>query len=187
MQPGNSFCSACGTALAPGARFCAGCGATAGGPAAAPGFVQGGAYGGPGGQTTVAATFAPAVLPQAPGNAIPEEILARWSWGPFLGTPLWAFWNGDTLHKVLSVVGFLLSFFTGFFAIVFFGYAIYLGFRGNRIAAANRRFSSLQEFLAVQHAWSVWGVVALIVELTVFAGLFFMLLVFGVFAALVAH
>jgi hypothetical protein len=127
------------------------------------------------------------VLPQAPGNAIPEEILARWSWGPFWGTPLWAFWNGDTLHKVLGVVLFLLAFFTGFFAIVLFGYAIYLGFRGNRIAAANRRFSSLQEFLAVQHAWSMWGCVAAIVEFIAFAGLFFMLLVFGFFAALVAH
>jgi hypothetical protein len=186
MQP--SFCAACGNGLSPGARFCSRCGATAAAQTAAAGSFQGSAYaGGSSAQGGVTVAFAPAVLPQAPGNQIPEELLAKWSWGPFWGTPLWAFWNGDTLHKVLGAVLFLLAFFTGFFAIVLFGYAIYLGFRGNRIAAANRRFSSVQEFLAVQHAWSMWGFVAAIVEFTLFAGLFFMLLVFGFFAALVAH
>ncbi len=175
MQHGSSFCSACGGALAPGARFCGRCGANAGAP------------GGPSGQATVVATFAPAVLPQAPGNAIPEELLARWTWGPFWLAPLWAFWNADTLHKVLGVVLFLLSFLTGFFMIVLFGYGIYLGFRGNRIAAANRRFSSLDEFLAVQHAWSMWGLITTIIEIVLFAVVFMMLLVFGFFAVLFAH
>ena len=188
MQPRSAFCITCGNALAPGARFCARCGANVSAPAAAPGFVQGAAYGGPGGQATVTATFAPAVLPQAPGNQIPEELLARWTWGPFWATPLWAFWNADTLHKVLGVVLLLAAWLSGgIFAIVLFGYGIYLGFRGNRIAAANRRFASLNEFLAVQRAWSMWGFIAFLVQLVLIGIVLFFLLFLGVLAALVAH
>ena len=139
--------------------------------------------GGSGAQAGIGVAFAPAVLPQAPGNAVPEDILARWSWGPFWGTPLWAFWNADTLHKVLGVVLLLLAWTTGIFAPVLFGYGIYLGIRGNRIAAANRRFSSLAEFLAVQHAWSMWGFIAFLVQLAVFGSLFFFLIVLGVLAS----
>ena len=140
--------------------------------------------GGPGGQAGVTVTFAPAVLPQMPGNAIPEDILAKWTWGPFWLAPLWSFWQADTFHKVLGVVLALLSFTTGFFLIVLLGYGVYLGIRGNRIAAANRRFASVDEFLAVQRAWSQWGLIGFIVQTILIAGLFFMLLALGVLAAL---
>jgi hypothetical protein len=177
---------ACGNGLTPGARFCSRCGATAGAPPSAAGYVHGSGYaGGPGGQAGVTVTFAPAVLPQYPGNAIPEEILAKWTWGPFWLSPLWAFWQADTLHKVLGVVLALLALMTGFFLIVLLGYGVYLGFRGNRIAAANRRFASVDEFLAVQRAWSQWGLIVVIVEAVVLVGLFFILLALGVLAAFI--
>jgi len=186
MQPGASFCTACGSGLTPGAAFCTRCGAGVIPPVSAPAFVQGSGYaGGPGTQAGINVAFAPAVLPQAPGNAIPEEILAKWTWGAFWGTPLWAFWQADTMHKVLGAVLFLLSFFTGIFWVVFLGYGIYLGFRGNRIAAANRRFASVEQFLAVQRAWSQWGFVAFLVEMAVIGVMFFFLIVLGVIAALI--
>jgi zinc ribbon protein len=185
MQSGVSFCTACGNGLTPGARFCSRCGATVAAPSTAPAFVQGSGYAGrPGGQAGIGVAFAPAVLPQLPGNAVPEEILRKWTWGAFWGTPLWAFWQADTLHKVLGIVLFVLSFSTGIFSVALLGYGIYLGFNGNRIAAANRRFASLDEFLAVQRAWSMWGFIVFLVELAVVAGLLFLALVLGVFAAL---
>jgi hypothetical protein len=186
MQAGGSFCAACGNALIPGARFCSRCGTTVGAPPTAPGYVHGSGYaGGPGGQAGVTVTFAPSALPQAPGNAIPEEILAKWTWGPFWLAPLWSFWQADTLHKVLGVVLVLLSFTTGVFAIVLLGYGVFMGFRGNRIAAANRRFASVEEFLAVQRAWSQWGLIGFLVQIVLIAGLFFVLLALGFLAALV--
>jgi zinc ribbon protein len=179
MQAGASFCGSCGTGLAPGARFCTRCGV----PVPAPGWVHGSGFA-RGGQAGISVAFAPSVLPQAPGNAVPEEILAKWTWGPFWATPLWAFWQGDTLHKVLGVVLTLLSFMTGFFAVVLLGYGVYLGIRGNRIAAANRRFASLDEFLAVQRAWSTWGFIGFIVEMMLFGFIIFMIIALGVLAAL---
>ena len=81
----------------------------------------------------------------------------------------------------------LLAVTTGVFAPVLFGYGIYLGFRGNRIVAANRRFSSLAEFLAVQRAWSTWGFVAFLVQHAVFGSFVSFIIVLSVLAALAAR
>ena len=128
--------------------------------------------------------FGTSATAQAPGNAVPEQLLNRWSWGPFFLWLFWVFWNADTTHKVAALAIFVCNFvpFVHFLAwpasLVF---AIYLGIKGNRLMAANRQFGSLQEFVAVQTAWARWGVIITIVwiALTLFA-----IMIFG--AALVA-
>ena len=106
-------------------------------------------------------------FPQAPGNAIPEEILARWSWGPFFLWLFWVWWNADQKLKIAAAVIFVcefipfINFLAGFAAL---GLAIYLGLKGNRIMAANRQFTSAEQFVAVQTAWAKWGVIVLIVS-----------------------
>jgi hypothetical protein len=109
---------------------------------------------------------ATAEFPQAPGNAIPEEILARWSWGPFFLWLFWVWWNADQKLKIAAAVIFVCEFipFIGFLAaLAALGLAIYLGLKGNRIMAANRPFSSVEQFVAVQTAWAKWGVIVFIV------------------------
>jgi hypothetical protein len=106
-------------------------------------------------------------FPQAPGNAIPEEILARWSWGPFFLWLFWVWWNADQKLKIAAAVIFVcefipfINFLAGFAALAL---AIYLGLKGNRIMAANRQFTSVEQFVAVQTAWAKWGVIVLIVS-----------------------
>jgi hypothetical protein len=106
-------------------------------------------------------------FPQAPGNAIPEEILARWSWGPFFLWLFWVWWNADQKLKIAAAVIFVcefipfINFLAGFAALAL---AIYLGLKGNRIMAANRQFTSVEQFVAVQTAWAKWGVILLIVS-----------------------
>jgi hypothetical protein len=106
-------------------------------------------------------------FPQAPGNAIPEEILARWSWGPFFLWLFWVWWNADQKLKIAAAVIFVcccipfINFIGGLAAL---GLAIYLGLKGNRIMAANRQFQSTEQFVAVQTAWAKWGVIVLIVD-----------------------
>jgi hypothetical protein len=106
-------------------------------------------------------------FPQAPGNAIPEEILARWSWGPFFLWLFWVWWNADQKLKIAAAVIFVCEFipFINFLAgIAALALAIYLGLKGNRIMAANRQFTSVEQFVAVQTAWAKWGVILLIVS-----------------------
>ena len=106
-------------------------------------------------------------FPQAPGNAIPEEILARWSWGPFFLWLFWVWWNADQKLKIAAAVIFVCEFipFINFIAgLAGLAFAIYLGLKGNRIMAANRQFTSVEQFVAVQTAWAKWGVIVLIVS-----------------------
>jgi ribosomal protein L40E len=131
---GERFCPTCGFEHAPAADVCIKCGSTLRRPAAT--------FGGK--------------LEQLPGNDIPEELLRRWNWGAFFLWVLWVFWNADTLHKVLAVVAYLFSYVT--FGLPTFAFAIYLGARGNRLAAANRSFANVDQFIAVQRAWTRWGV-----------------------------
>lgn len=125
-----------------------------------------------------------AQLPQAAGNAIPEEILARWSWGPFFLGVLWVWWNADQKLKIAAAVIFVccwipfINFIGGLAALAF---AIYLGLKGNRTMAANRQFQSTEQFVAVQTAWAKWGVIVFIVDLALIVISMFM---FG--AAMVA-
>ncbi len=104
---------------------------------------------------------------QAPGNAVPDQLLDRWSWGPFFLWLFWVFWNADSTHKIIAIAIFVCNFipFVHFLAwpasLVF---AIYLGVKGNRLMAANRRFASLADFVAVQSAWARWGVIVFIVS-----------------------
>ena len=119
--------------------------------------------------------------PQAPGNAIPEEILSKWSWGPFFLWLFWPFWNADNTFKIIAIAIFVSNFipfihFLSWPASLIF--AIYLGIKGNRIMAANRQFSSLAEFQAVQTAWAKWGVIVFAV--TIVLGI----LLFVVFGAI---
>ena len=121
---------------------------------------------------------------QAPGNAVPDQLLDRWSWGPFFLWLFWVFWNADSTHKIIALAIFVCNFipFVHFLAwpasLIF---AIYLGIKGNRLMAANRQFASLDDFVAVQTAWARWG---LIVTVVLIALVVFAILIFG--AALMA-
>jgi hypothetical protein len=118
-------------------------------------------------------------MAQAPGNAVPEEVLSRWTWGPFFLWLLWPFWNADTTHKIIAIAIFVcnfvpvIHFLTLPASLVF---AIYLGLKGNRIMAANRHFSSLADFQAVQSAWAKWGLIVFVV--TILLG-FLLFVLFG--------
>jgi|HubBroStandDraft_1064217.scaffolds.fasta_scaffold44171_2 hypothetical protein len=87
-------------------------------------------------------------------------MLSGWSWGPFLLPLPWVWWNGTTALKFISAVIFIADFVPDVKVVarvagVVLG--IYLGFKGNRIMAANREFRNLDEFIAVQTAWAYWG------------------------------
>ena len=94
-----------------------------------------------------------------PGIALPDDLLRKWAWGPFFLWCFWPWWNADTTLKVVTGLAILASFipFLGLF--VGLGLGAYLGANGNRLMAANRRFASVEEFVAVQTAWARWGVI----------------------------
>lgn len=128
---------------------------------------------------------------QAPGNAVPEELLNRWSWGPFFLWLLWPFWNADSTHKIIAIAIFVCNFvpivhFLSFPASLIF--AIYLGIKGNRLMAANRHFSSLADFVAVQSAWARWGLIVFLVSIVfvIFAVVIFGAAMLAIFAGAAA-
>lgn len=79
-----------------------------------------------------------------PGASLPEELKGL-NWGAFFLGWIWAIANK-------TLVGFLLCFFLSGI-----GNIICL-FMGNEWAWQNRRFSSIEEFKAVQKAWTTWGI-----------------------------
>jgi hypothetical protein len=152
---GHGYCANCGKNHDPAADFCTGCGASV--------SAQGRFSSAGSGAATVSAVADSAFSfnVQAPGNAIPEELTRRWSWGAFLLHYLWPLWNANVALKWITLAAFILSIFTA--GLPGLALAIYLGINGNRIAARDRRFSSTEEYVAVQHAWAKAGVLLLVI------------------------
>ena len=162
---GSGFCPNCAKPHDTMADFCTGCGAS----------ISGRMQLGTENITATAFTFST----QAPGNNIPEELTRRWSWGGFLLWFLWAFWNANTTVKWITLAAFVLNIVTGGIAGLALG--IYFGINGNRIAARDRSFPTVDAYRAVQRAWANAGVIVLLVSGPLFAIVFFL----AGFAALV--
>lgn len=95
---------------------------------------------------------------------LPRE-LDHWNWGAFFYGPAWAIgnrvWWGA--FAALPYVGLPI--------------AVYLGFRGNRLAWVSTKWSSVHEFIESQRAWTRWAAGA-------FAGAVLALLVLPVIAVI---
>jgi len=87
--------------------------------------------------------------------------IAGWSWGAFFWNWIWAIFN-KTYIGLLAIVPY-----------VGLVVAIYLGVKGRELAWRNKRWDSLDHFNAVQRKWSWW------------AGLFFVIALIGIVAAIV--
>ena len=78
-----------------------------------------------------------------------------WSWGAFLLNWIWAIGNQTWigLLTLIPYVGLVM--------------AIILGFKGREWAWRNKTWRDLAHFNRVQHLWSVWGVIILLVLVTI--------------------
>lgn len=74
----------------------------------------------------------------------------KWNWGAFFFQWLWLL---NHRKFVLACVHLLIC----WIPLVGLGFGIYLGFRANDLAYDGRRFSSIEQFIAVQNAWRNWG------------------------------
>jgi hypothetical protein len=102
---------------------------------------------------------------------IPESELSRWSWGPFVLSPLWPWWNAGWRTKMLTAVVIAAGFapFVGLLAWPVF--AIYLGMNGNRLMVRHRPLDGYEEFIAVKTAWA--RAACIVAVLTLLFGLAF--------------
>ncbi|MBX2970853.1 MAG: hypothetical protein KF803_15910, partial [Cyclobacteriaceae bacterium] len=73
--------------------------------------------------------------------------LNTWNWGAVILTPVWA------LSNRLSIWTFLW-----FVPLVNILVIIHLGLNGNRLAFEKNTTLTLDEFLALQKIWSIWGI-----------------------------
>jgi hypothetical protein len=85
--------------------------------------------------------------------AVPPEI-DRWNWGAFLLNWIWGLGN-DTYIALLALVPF-----------VNLPMVFVLGANGSRWAWQNRRWDSVEHFQRVQRKWAKWGVIILVVSLS---------------------
>jgi len=76
-----------------------------------------------------------------------KDKLRKWNWGAFLLAPIWALANRLDLWTILCFV-----------PIVNIGVIFYLGYNGNRLAFEKSKIDSVDDFLAVQKDWGLWGV-----------------------------
>ena len=166
---GGGLCSNCAKPHDPMADFCTGCGASISGRAESGDVIDN--------ITATASTFST----QAPGNNIPEELTRCWSWGGFLLWFLWPLWNANTTVKWFTLAAFVLNFVTG--GITGLALGIYFGINGNRIAARDRSFATIDAYRAVQRAWAQAGVIVLLVSVPLCAIVFLL----AGFAAMIGH
>jgi hypothetical protein len=94
------------------------------------------------------------------GGPVPIEIrMMRWNWGGFCLPFLWMLNHGMIGWGIcLFVVQWIPFVGMGAGLIA----SIALGASGNEIAWQRRRFSSLDEFRAVEKAWTTWGISLLV-------------------------
>lgn len=106
-------------------------------------------------------------------NTTPSPLppgVARWSWGAFFLSWIWAIGNRTWigLLSLVPVVGLIM--------------VIILGIKGREWAWKNKSWRDVDHFNHVQHLWSVWGVA---VGVTVGVIMFFGLLAAIIIPALV--
>ncbi len=82
-------------------------------------------------------------------------MMRNWNWGAAVLAPFWAFSHELRLLGLLTLICWISPFLP-----VTIVAAILLGIFGNRLATKNRAFDSQESFVAVERAWSRWGLVA---------------------------
>lgn len=77
---------------------------------------------------------------------VPEEA-KKWNWGAFWLNWIWGIGNGVWISLIAIIPAATLVM------------AIILGIKGGELAWKTGRFSSLEQFQAIQKKWAVWGLV----------------------------
>jgi hypothetical protein len=81
-------------------------------------------------------------------NSNDQKKLRRWNWGAFLLAPIWSLANKLDKWAFLSFIPFVNI-------VAMF----YLGYHGNRIAFKKSKMESVDDFIAIQNHWALWGVI----------------------------
>jgi hypothetical protein len=121
-------------------------------------------------------------------TVVSPELAARWNWGAFFLAPVWPFCHGlplvGALAAILWVAALPSTLFlsigvvsgmprgddTAAFAatdLLYVALAAYLGKRGSALAVARRPYAGDAEFVAVERAWTFWGIAAFIAAVTI--------------------
>jgi hypothetical protein len=93
----------------------------------------------------------------APAQKPGERFIGKWNWGAFALTPFWMMTHGLWEKGIGILVVGLILLVVPLGPLAILGIAIHYGRRGNALAVKHRRFSSENEFVAVQNAWRNWG------------------------------
>ena len=159
---GTTFCDRCGGQRDPNADYCVTCGVNLRQPGAPSAGVS----------TARRFGFATGPVVQAPGNELPPETFEQWNWGAFLLPWLWPYYHGDVTLKIITGAATVVSLVT--LGIPLLALGIYLGFRGNAIAAQHRVYGSTEHFAVVEHAWMMSGLIAVASALSLTALIIFL-------------
>lgn len=92
-------------------------------------------------------------------NAIVPREIQGWNWGAFLLTWIWGLGN-NVLLALLTLVPFV--------GLVMW---IVLGVKGSEWAWQQKRWDNVEHFRRVQHTWTKWGVIVLLISCVLGAAL----------------
>ena len=102
-------------------------------------------------------------MSQQAGNADPLN-LSKWSWGAFVLSWIWGFFNGCWWMFLVQIGTFLLSlllwwvpFAAIFISIIDLGVSVLFGIKGTEWAWNNRSWSSISNFKQTQDTWNKVG------------------------------
>jgi|APTNR8051073442_1049403.scaffolds.fasta_scaffold00005_354 hypothetical protein len=80
-------------------------------------------------------------------SSIDSEKLKKWNWGAFLLGPMWTLANNLEKWTILFFV-------PGVNIATMF----YLGYNGSRLAFNKSKIESIDDFMALQNYWGLWGI-----------------------------
>ncbi len=92
---------------------------------------------------------------------VPLDLQMKFNFGAFIWGFWWTLWNAPVKQRWIAVGCAVASLFTG--GLAGLAYQIYLGIYANRITLAYRRYDDVEQFRAVQRAWTKWGIIYLCV------------------------
>ncbi len=108
-------------------------------------------------------------------STVPPEIAAlKWNWGAFFLPFLWTANHKMAWGWGIFVLGLFMrlpSLLGGFFALLYFAAAVYVGLKGHTLGWQNRHFEGgFPQYIAVQKRWLAWGLAIFVLSVLVGLG-----------------
>ena len=88
-------------------------------------------------------------------SIVPDEVAHHFNWGAFFLSWIWGIGN----KVYIALIALLLAFVPVIGVLLHFGFSVWLGTVGNKLAWQNKQWESIEEFDRIQKIWVNVGLI----------------------------